>query len=304
MSIKIFVGYHKPSNFLIKSDLFIPIQLGRKVADQASKDGALNKEDILWMNKNTIGDDTGDNISELNRYYCELTGIYWIYKNYKLIGNPDYVGFMHYRRLLDFDGTISKKFFIKHKNEGLFITGVGTLKIYKKLIQLYSQHYSSECVEEIINKYKVIKLKSETNLMVDKREKHKFEIEYVKEHYPEIYVCMQKQFNEAHFNYKNMFVLQRDDFLAYAKFIFEILHLNEDEIEPREKGFLAEILTSAYLEYLSQLHHSSLECSCLYLSYRKPLVKLKIFAYQIGSALTFGETKRKLKKKRRNLKAM
>ena len=85
MSIKIFVGYHKPSIFLLKSELFVPIQLGRKVANQPSKDGSLSKDDILWMKKNTIGDDTGDNISELNRYYCELTGIYWIYKNYKVI---------------------------------------------------------------------------------------------------------------------------------------------------------------------------------------------------------------------------
>ncbi|EHU8946558.1 DUF4422 domain-containing protein, partial [Campylobacter coli] len=99
--VKILVGYHKPA-VLLKDDILTPIHLGRALATQASKDGEMSKEDFEWMCENMIGDDTGDNISHLNRYFCELTGIYWAWKNYDKLGNPDYIGFMHYRRIFDF----------------------------------------------------------------------------------------------------------------------------------------------------------------------------------------------------------
>ena len=63
--IKILVGYHKPALILKEPNgIFQPIHLGRKCATESSKDGNITKEDWDWLNTNTIGDDSGENISD------------------------------------------------------------------------------------------------------------------------------------------------------------------------------------------------------------------------------------------------
>ena len=66
--------------------VYVPIQCGRAI--NASIPG-------------TIGDDTGDNISDLNMRYNEMTAIYWIAHHYEELGDPEYIGFDHYRRHLN-----------------------------------------------------------------------------------------------------------------------------------------------------------------------------------------------------------
>ena len=46
---------------------------------------------------NYVLDNTGDNISDYNDSYCELTGLYWIWKNSK----TDIVAQFHYRTIYE-----------------------------------------------------------------------------------------------------------------------------------------------------------------------------------------------------------
>ena len=94
--IKILVAFHKPYKSL-KNNILTPIHVGRDIAFEKSKDGVISKEDYDWLIENCIGDNTGDNISSLNRYFCEMTALYWAWKNYDKLGNPEYIGLMHYR---------------------------------------------------------------------------------------------------------------------------------------------------------------------------------------------------------------
>jgi hypothetical protein len=89
--IKILVAYHKKDD-LYKNDILVPIHCGRALV-------ASDDPDREWFLNNMIGDDTGDNISALNKDFCELTGLYWAWKNYDALGDPEYLGLAHYRRL-------------------------------------------------------------------------------------------------------------------------------------------------------------------------------------------------------------
>ncbi len=111
--MKIFVVYHKPAK-LIKSKIFVPIHVGRSVGENDSKDGKIDGKYLNWLHKNMQGDNTGDNISNANRNYCELTALYWIWKNCKVKEN-DYVGLMHYRRVFDFGNDSAARYRPRNK---------------------------------------------------------------------------------------------------------------------------------------------------------------------------------------------
>ncbi|MDO5403874.1 MAG: DUF4422 domain-containing protein, partial [Eubacteriales bacterium] len=64
-----------------EDEMYIPLQVGAAVNETLGY----------------TGDNTGDNISQLICYYCELTGMYWVWKN---VHDCDYVGICHYRRYL------------------------------------------------------------------------------------------------------------------------------------------------------------------------------------------------------------
>ena len=77
MQTTIIVATHKP--YWVPDDpMYLPVQMGHAVHPACGY----------------IGDDTGDNISERNANFCELTGLYWAAHNI----DSDYIGIVHYRR--------------------------------------------------------------------------------------------------------------------------------------------------------------------------------------------------------------
>ena len=77
-NIKILVATHKKYKMPVDTSVYLPIHVGCE-----------GKDDLGYQ-----GDNTGENISQLNPYYCELTGLYWAWKNL----DCDYLGLVHYRR--------------------------------------------------------------------------------------------------------------------------------------------------------------------------------------------------------------
>ena len=78
MKIRIIVATHKPYR-MPENSLYLPLLVGAEN----------NKP--TWTGRR---DNEGENISAKNPHYCELTGLYWAWKNL----DTDYVGLVHYRR--------------------------------------------------------------------------------------------------------------------------------------------------------------------------------------------------------------
>lgn len=82
MDVKIMVAAHKEFPMPKERELYLPVLVGAKKN---------YKPGIDYQR-----DDDGENISEKNPNYNELTAIYWAWKNL----NVDAVGLVHYRRFL------------------------------------------------------------------------------------------------------------------------------------------------------------------------------------------------------------
>ena len=93
------MAYHKKSD-IVKTDIITPIHVGRK--------GAKNNLDYEWLVENMIGDDTGENISLKNPHFCELTALYWAWKNLKV----DYLEIVKQKLKMLKEYIIGKKYII------------------------------------------------------------------------------------------------------------------------------------------------------------------------------------------------
>ena len=213
-SIEMFVITHKK--------LFLKTPNGYKVIG-VGKYGLDNEKSIL-------NDATGDNISEKNPNYCELTAIYWLWKNYDL---PDYIGICHYRR-----------FFV----EGLFSKIYGVDKIKTMM-----EEYDAILPHKVKEKPDVWQYFCNS---ISGREKDlKLLEKLIRDEYNEYYDSFEKVMHSQACSFCNMAIMKKEDFCSYCLWLFECLKKYEEYVdltgyskqEQRIYGFMSEFLLNVWL---------------------------------------------------------
>lgn len=225
MKSKIIVCYHKKFD-IFENNVLIPIQVGRQQA------GAILE--------NIKGDNEGDNISSLNSSYCELTGLYWLWKNIE----ADNYGLFHYRRFMD----------LKNKYNG---------QIYPSKINL--NDWDSGIIDKIMKKYDLV-LPKKTKFNCSLYERYKkdhvikdFDIilKIINRDYPQYSEAVQRAINKKEEYSCNMFIARKEIFDEYCTWLFDILKKAQQEIDfssydlyqKRVFGFLSERMLNIFVEY-------------------------------------------------------
>ena len=231
MDIKLFVCCHRPVN-VPKHPLLVPLQVGAALADSRFC-GFLH-------------DDVGENISNMNHSYCELTAQYWAWRNVW----ADYYGFFHYRRYLYPNVDTKLPYRIEQK---------ATLSVLSKL------GYGE--LGDLITQYDLILPKKE-DMYISVREHyaqarfhHRKDLELVeqviRERNPEITLAADQYLSGTACYFGNIYIMKRDIFCDYCAWLFSILKefdLQKDTSgyccqEQRVDGYLAERLLGIYATY-------------------------------------------------------
>lgn len=233
MVTNIYTAYHKVAPRL-SSKSFAPIHVGR----------ALAAAPLAGM----IGDDTGDHISDKNGAYCELSALYWAWKN---PDGADHVGLMHYRRLLDLTkrrpaGPVEAReeyFDIPSwldEAEGWIEREGGEWDIV-----LPRLHKMGRTVED---NYKASHAEQDFDLAR----------QIITEDHPDYLESFEEVAQGRHVRLANMALMRRDLFDRYCTWLFDILF--KVEAAPVERGYY-NAYQSRYLGFLSErlftvfMHH-------------------------------------------------
>lgn len=243
MNIKILTSYHKKCE-LISSDIITPIQVGTDL------NGCIYPE--------YLHDNIGENISHKNRMYCELTAQYWAWKNL----DADYYGFMHYRRYFDFGHDTADC-----NRAGDIVLPRPDTAVIDKL------NLSDDKLEALVGQYDVItaspygapELKPSSTVYEHYKNCHNIKdldtvLDIIAKKYPEFQSAADEYFNGSTSYYGNMYIMKKDVFFDYCKWLFDILEEHEkcscfyeyDQYQYRVSGFLAERLWGIYLLWLKQ----------------------------------------------------
>ena len=183
-SVKIIIATHKKYR-MPDDEMYVPVQVG-----------AEGKDDLGYTR-----DNTGDNISSLNPQFCELTGLYWAWKNL----DADYVGLAHYRRHFrgkkktkdPFDCVLTSK----EAEELLKDNDILVTKRRNYYIETIYDHYVHTLYPEPLDETRKI----------------------IEEKCPEYLPAFDKHMKGKTMHAFNMFVMKKEYFDAYCEWLFDIL---------------------------------------------------------------------------------
>lgn len=243
--IKIYISEHKPSEH-VKDKLFFPVQVGAALKD--------------YRLPNVDYDDMGENISDKNPRFCELTAQYWAWKN----TDADYYGFFHYRRYLSFNPQI---------NETPDVWGN---IIAPSITQSTTNHYklNEHHIHNIVDEYDIVIPTPKDIRTMPKSGRNNREqflssgflhekdldimLDVLQEKHPEMmpYALQYLAGHTSYFN--NIFIMKKKIFDEYCTWLFDILEECDKRIDYtdysveaiRTPGHLAERLFNIYIACL------------------------------------------------------
>lgn len=225
--ITIIIAAHK-SYQMPEDPMYLPLHVGA----EGKKDAEGNDLDLGY-----VKDNTGENISILNPSFCELTGLYWAWKNL----DAAYIGLVHYRRHFGYK-----------KTKDLFqsILTYEQIKPYLGKIKVFTPNKRKYYIESLYDHYKhthYIEQLDETRAIIAKL-------------YPEYTDCFDKVVKRTYGYMFNMMILQKDLLDQYCQWLFDILFELQDRMKDNEKmqnlsvfqsrfyGRISEIIFNVWLE--------------------------------------------------------
>lgn len=202
MDIKLIVATHKKYD-MPKDEMYLPVHVGKE-----------GKEGIGY-----IGDNTGDHISDKNASFCELTGLYWAWKNLEY----DYLGLVHYRRHFSLKSRSQQK---KMGRINAVLSKVEAEKLLEKypiLVPTKRRYY----IESLYSHYEHTHYKEHLDVTRD----------IIAEMYPEYLKEFDKVMNQSSGYMFNMYIMRKDLCEKYCEWLFSILFELENRIEDRDYSF-------------------------------------------------------------------
>lgn len=222
-TVKIIVAAHK--RYPMPSDgMYLPLHVGAA--------GKLDSEGRP-LDFGYARDDTGDNISLRNPSFCELTGLYWAWKNLK----ADYIGLAHYRRHFSMNG-----------RPGLDgVLTLAELKPYLGKVRLFTPNRRRYFIESLYSHY------AHTHYAEHLDETGRI----IREMFPEYADSYARVLQRSYGYMFNMMIMDRRCLDAYCQWLFAILFELEKWIcasdlpafQQRLYGRVSEILFNVWLDY-------------------------------------------------------